>query len=254
MSEPEIRPETDTYGSSASVVLIGVLVTIFVHAGVLGGMWLVRHHHPDTRPQLLGAFVDAQLVKFGKPRDLSFLPNKAGVIKNTVQKAEIKIAKDEHAPISTEKDDKSKVDPLKKTHAELFEKLDDPDQPEAVDEQGGSLKGSRAGTALEAKGDPYILDLIDKIGSAWQTPTTLRDDQLKDLSADVCLTIDADGAIKGYSFIRKSGNSQFDSSLEATLGTLKAVSPPPDRPILGGTGNLRDLATRGRLCPTFQKQ
>jgi TonB C terminal len=245
MSEPEIKPETDTYGNGTSVVIIGVLVTIAVHAGVLGAMWLVRQHEAVTQPQLLGAFVDAQLVKFGKPRDLTFLPHKDGVVKNTVQKAEIKIAKDENAPVSTEKDDKSKVDPLKKTHAEEFKDLVDQDKPEAVVEEGGSLKGSRAGTADEAKGDPYILDLIDKIGSAWQTPTTLRDEQLKDLSADVCLTIDADGAIKGYSFVRKSGNSQFDSSLEATLGTLKNVSPPPDR--------WRDRAARGRLCPSFQK-
>lgn len=238
-------PKAEHISDGAGVVIAGLFVTLAVHAGVLGAMWLVRHHKSVDKPPVLGAFVDAQLVKFGKPRDLSFLPHKDGVVKNKVQKAEIKLARDANAPISTEKDQKAEVDPLKKTHAELFKDLPDDDKPEAVTEEGGSLQGSRAGTADEAKGDPYILALIDKIGTAWQVPTTLRDDQLKALSADVCLTIADDGALNGYNFVRKSGNSQFDSSLEATLGTLKALPAPPEK--------WRAVAARGRLCPTFQK-
>jgi hypothetical protein len=226
------------------VPLVGLLVTIGVHAGVLGAAWLMHHAGGDDKKPQLGAYVDAQLVKFGKPRDMSFLPHKEGSVKNTVQKADIKIAKDANAPI-TPKEEKAEVDPLKKTRAELFKQLKDDDRPPAVEETGGSLQGSRAGTASEAKGDPYILSLIDKIGSAWTIPTTIKDSDLKDLSADVCLTIDGSGALTHFDFIRKSGNSQFDSSLEATLGTLKAVPAPPDR--------FRSAAARGKLCPTFQK-
>lgn len=225
--------------------LVGLAVTLGVHAAVIGIALFSRAHASESKPMVLGAFVDAQLVKFGKPRDLSFLPHKDGVVKNTVQKADIKIARDANAPIVTQKDDKADVDPLKKTHAEQFKQLNDDERPPAVEETGGSLTGSRAGTATEAKGDPYILELIDKIGSAWSVPTTIRDDQLKDLSADVCLTIDSNGALTKFEFMRRSGNSQFDSSLEATLGTMKALTPPPDR--------FRSAAARGRLCPTFQK-
>jgi hypothetical protein len=164
-------------------------------------------------------------------------------VKNTVQKAEIKIAKDAEAPINLTKDVKAEVDPLKKTRAEMFKNLVDDDRPPAVEEQGGSLQGSRAGTASEAKGDPYILDLIDKIGSAWKVPNTIPDEQLKNLSADVCLTIDNSGKLTHFDFIRKSGNNQFDSSLEAALGTLPVLTPPPDR--------FRSAASRGRLCPTL---
>lgn len=224
--------------------VLGILVTIGVHVGVLGGMWLLHHGGGGDKPPPLGAFVDAQLVKFGKPRDMSFLPHKEGSVKKTVEKAEIKIAKDANAPV-TPKEEKADVDPLKKTHAEVFKQLED-DRPAAVEEVGGSLQGSRAGTATEAKGDPYILSLIDKIGSAWTVPTTIKDSDLKDLSADVCLTIDASGALTRFEFIRKSGNSQFDSSLEATLGSMKQLPPPPER--------FRAAAARGRLCPTFSKQ
>lgn len=232
--------------SSGIVPIVGIAVTLLVHAGVMGAMLLARAHASSSKPPELGAFVDAQLVKFGKPRDMSFLPHKEGVVKNTVQKADIKLAKDANAPIDTQKEEKAEIDPLKKTRAELFKNLKDDDRPPAVSEEGGSLTGSRAGSALEAKGDPYILDLIDKIGSAWKVPTTITDNELKDLSADVCLTIDGEGALTGFTFMRKSGNGQFDSSLEATLGLIKALSPPPER--------WRSVAGRGKLCPTFQKQ
>jgi hypothetical protein len=219
--------------------ILGLLVTIAVHAGALGAMWLLHHAGSGEKKPQLGAFVDAQLVKFGKPRDMSFLPHKEGVVKNTVEKADIKIARDANAPI-TPKEQKAEVDPLKKTHAELFKNLQNDDRPAAVTETG-SLSGSRAGNATEAKGDPYILELIDKIGSAWTVPTTIPDSVLKDLSADVCLTIEGSGAFTKFVFLRKSGNSQFDSSLDAALGTMKTLPAPPDR--------FRSAAARGRLCP-----
>jgi hypothetical protein len=222
--------------------ILAILTTALVHAGVLGAAYWLHHGGGGDKKPILGAFVDAQLVKFGKPRDMSFLPHKEGSVKKTVEKADIKIAKDDTT--ITKKEEKAEVDPLKKTHAEQFKDLVD-ERPPAVAEQGGSLTGSRAGTATEAKGDPYILELIDKIGSAWTVPTTIKDSDLVNLTADVCLTIDSSGALTHFEFLRKSGNTQFDSSLEATLGTLKSVPPPPDR--------FRSAAARGRLCPTFQK-
>jgi hypothetical protein len=232
--------------SSGIVPMVGLLVTIGVHAGVLGAMWLARAHASRAEPPGVGVFVDAQLVKFGKPRDMSFLPHKEGSMKKTVDKADIKIAKDANAAATDEKMEHPEVDPLKKTKAELFKQLNDDDRPPAVSEEGGSLSGSRAGTALEAKGDPYILELIDKIGSAWSVPTTIHDVELKELSADVCLTIEADGTLSAYTFVRRSGNGQFDSSLEAALGLIKALPAPPDR--------WKSVAGRGKLCPSFSKQ
>ncbi len=228
-----------------SLPLLGLLVTVGIHAAVLGAVWLARGHASADKGPILGNFVDAQLVKFGKPRDMNFLPHKEGSVKNTVQKADIKIARDANAPVVDKKDEKVEVDPLKKTHTELFKEQMEDDRPPAVAEQGGSLTGSRAGTATEAKGDPYILELIDKIGSAWTVPTTLRDEQLKDLSADVCLTIDNNGNLTHFEFVRKSGNGQFDSSLEASLGQLKTLPVPPER--------FRSVAARGRLCPNLSK-
>jgi hypothetical protein len=226
----------------------GMFITIVVHAGVLAGYMITHVKHDEGPPLLVGNFVDAQLVKFGKPRDLSFLPHKMGVIKDKGPAESIKVAKDLNAlPHLDDKKPPDEIDPLKKTHANLFKNLKDPDAPEGFQDVGeGSPTGSRAGTATEAKGDPYILALIDQIGSAWTLPTTIKDSELANLSADVCLTIAGEGVLSHFQFIRKSGNSQFDSSLEATLGTIKKLPAPPDR--------FRAVAARGRLCPTFSKQ
>ncbi len=226
------------------LAVIGLIITAALHVGVFGVMWVMRSD-AEAKPNLgPGTFVDAQLVKFGKPRDLTFLPHKQGVVKKTGPLEGIKVAKDMNALPKLDKKDETppdKIDPLKKTHAELFKNLND--QPEGVDNDGvGSPTGSKAGTATEAKGDPYILSLIDQIGTAWTVPTTIKDTELAHLSALVCLDIADDGKLRGYLFRQKSGNSQFDSSLDATLSQIKQVPAPPDR-------------WKGkRLCPEFLKQ
>jgi hypothetical protein len=189
--------------------------------------------------------VDAQLVKFGRPRDLKFLPHKQGTVKDAPPDG-IKVAKDMNAPITkNEKENKAEIDPLKKTHAEMFKNLKD--DREGFDDPGvGSPTGSKAGTATEAKGDPYILSLIDAIGTAWNVPTTIKDAELRDLYADYCLTINEAGVLTGFTALEKSKNSQFNSSLEATLATIKKLPPPPDK--------WKSVAGRGKLCPRFSKQ
>ena len=72
-----------------------ILLTVVLHAGVLGGAFIMRmfsFHHATIVPS---SYVDAQLVRFGKPRDLSFLPHKEGHVKD--KPPEIKVAKDLNA-------------------------------------------------------------------------------------------------------------------------------------------------------------
>jgi hypothetical protein len=235
--------------TSGLFVVVGILGTIGLHLAVAGALWLARGQADAAKPMGPGMFVDAQLVKFGRPRDLKFLPHKQGSVKSTKPPEALKVARDlnDLPRLDKDKDDRE-VDPLKKTHADLFKKMLDDDRPPAVVEDGvGSLTGSRAGTAEEAKGDPYILALIDRIGSAWTVPTTIKENELAGLTAEYCLTIAEDGTLTGYRQLRASANGLFNSSLEAALATVKKTKlpPPPDR--------FRAAAARGRLCPTFSK-
>jgi TonB family protein len=226
-----------------------ILITVVLHAGVLGGAFIARALSGSTGPQLgKESYVDAQLVRFGKPRDLSFLPHKEGRVKD--KPPEIKVAKDLNAlPHIEEKKEPKDIDPLKKTHAEVFKNLQDDNEGVQASNEG-SLTGSRAGTATEAKGDPYILQLVDQIGSAWRVPTTLTDAQLAKLTAVACLTISESGTMTSYKIVQPSGNSQFDSSLGAALSTTTKLPPPPDRDMQtpAGPRNIKYLATHGKLC------
>src|SRR4030095_5828359 len=69
--------------SSGVFVFIGILMTLAVHLGVVGGLLLSRAVAQNAPPLGPGSYLDAQLVKFGKPRDLSFLPHKQGQVKVT---------------------------------------------------------------------------------------------------------------------------------------------------------------------------
>jgi TonB family protein len=223
-----------------------IIITVVIHAGVFGGAWIARLLSFQHTPQLSENYVDAQLVRFGKPRDLSFLPHKEGHVKE--KPPDIKVAKDMNAlPHIDEKKDPKDVDPLKKTHEDVFKNLKDDNEGVEVTNEG-SLSGSRAGTATEAKGDPYILQLVDQIGSAWTVPTTLTDAQLAKLTAVACLTISESGTLTSYKIVQPSGNSQFDSSLDAALSTIKKLPPPPDRNLMTLSKNIKYLATRGLLC------
>src|SRR5262249_4900007 len=134
-----------------------ILITVILHVGVFGGLWFSRML--AMRQPVIGKenYVDAQLVRFGKPRDLSFLPHKQGHVKD--KPPEIKVATDEKAlPRLDKPEEKKDIDPLKKTRAEMFKNMTDDNegvQPQNV----GSLTGSRAGQSDTAKGDPYILAL-----------------------------------------------------------------------------------------------
>ena len=222
-----------------------------LHAGVLGGAFVTR---AEDRPQPPAAdaenFVDAQLVRFGKPRDLTFLPHKQGVVKDKGRPS-IKVAKDMNAlpRLEDKKPTRQDVDPLKKTHAELFKNLKDrsPEGVQAVERglahrlarrhrdrgQGRSLHPGAHRSDRHAPG-------------RCRRPSRTR--ELANLTADVCLTIAGVGVLTNYQFIRKSGNCAVRQLARRDAVTIKKLPPPPDR----------DIARRpraGRLCPaTFSKQ
>src|SRR5690348_1487415 len=79
------------------LLVYGAVVTLAVHSLVLAGYLLTHVKHDEGPPILVGSFVDAQLVKFGKPRDLTFLPHKQGVVKDKGPLEALKVAKDINA-------------------------------------------------------------------------------------------------------------------------------------------------------------
>src|SRR5262249_52381374 len=106
--------------SSGPYVFAGLFITALLHFGVIAVLWMQRARSESSPPLGPGQFIDAALVKFGRPRDLSFLPHKQGVKKTEGPLEAIKVATDANAlPKPPKNDDPpEKIDPLKRTHAD----------------------------------------------------------------------------------------------------------------------------------------
>ncbi len=96
---------------------------------------------------------------------------------------------------------------------------------------GEALKGNIVRKGSSAKGDANVLaqttyfdSVLDKVRNEWELPTWLQD---KGLNAKVLVKIDRRGNISSITFIRNSGNSQFDTAVKRALNAASPFSPPP---------------------------
>src|SRR4051812_45916369 len=108
----------------------GMAATLFIH-GVLLVVVIVNKtlQKVEVQPPFFGRVVDVQAVKFGKPRDLSFLPHKEAPPPPR-QKPKLALTENEHAlphlKTPDEKDDRPvDDDPLRRTHAREFAHMAD---------------------------------------------------------------------------------------------------------------------------------
>jgi TonB family protein len=90
--------------------------------------------------------------------------------------------------------------------------------------RGGQGAGHSANASSGASGtsDDYVAKLIARLQEAFALPGGISG-----LSADVRLTIAADGTVVSAVLVRSSGNDEFDAAVRAALQRLTHVEPPP---------------------------
>jgi colicin import membrane protein/protein TonB len=190
--------------------------------------------------------VDVQAVKFGKPRDLSFLPHKELVQLNKGPKPKLALTENANAlPKPPKPDDKKpdEEDPLKRTHAELFKNATDQEQKGTVEE--GDPNGLKGGTATVGKGPVYYQHLQAAVQNAWVVPTTIAEDRLTRLKATACIKIAADGKIVERALRSSSGDDRFDATLMQAIDSIQQFEPP--------TADVKDTVTSDGVCMNFAK-
>ena len=96
--------------------------------------------------------------------------------------------------------------------------------PEDV-EQEGSDDGSEYGTLEQAKGDPYVGELIGRMTTEFVVPSVVSDPNLMTWG---CVKLDADGKIKDRALDpdHKSGSHAFNSAVEARLKKTTDMEQP----------------------------
>lgn len=226
--------------------IAGLCLAILINGGGLLALWWMNHKGAHTGRKDVEVFVDAKLVRFGKKRDLSFLPHVQSQPKVAEKPKALKLAQDPDKP-PPKKEEPKRVDDLSKL-ADRVKNLrtdeDDRVTKEALEE--GDPTGTRGGTAAEASGDPYIREIMAAVLERWTVPTLLTPGDLLKLQAAACLTIDDEGKLVSFRVVEPSGNSLFDGSLVATLGSIKELPKPH--------GRYARAARTGKLCPSFSKQ
>jgi outer membrane biosynthesis protein TonB len=243
MREPE-RP------GGRQMMALGLVATLGIHGAlilsvVIGG-W---HKGAQAAQPVLGQVVDVQAVKFGKPRDLSFLPHKAPP-KVAKPKPKIALTQNEQAlprlkpPEAEEKRDPNE-DPLERLKA-LGRKFDTGEEGSTgSNEEEGDPNGLKGGTATVGRGPVYYQHLQAAVQNAWVVPTTISDNDLGRLKAQACIKINEAGKIVESHLSQASGNERFDATLLEAINRIQDFEPP--------TPDVREVVTSQGVCMNFSK-
>jgi TonB family protein len=206
----------------------GIFATLLIHASLGGLIYYGQLKHPP-RPEAARDMIVTKLVALGKPREKFWLPRIAEPPKPKPPAA-IKLSEDPNAPPAPKEAPKledTKISKDLRRALERGQKLAQSAQSEEPTE--GSLTGSLEGTANQgAVGDEYATAIYAAIRQHWTTPTGLvSDSELATLSADVRVSISAEGTLGNPRVTKSSGNQYFDDScIQAVKATAK-VPPPP---------------------------
>jgi hypothetical protein len=238
------------HGKPGALWLVGLAATAVLHGAIVASVWALRGEakaHPLASP-LAGQVVDVQAVKFGKPRDLSFLPHKQAVLATKGPRPKIALTENERAlPRPPKPDDKEPDqvddDPLKRTRAQEFKNMTD--EPQAGVEDEGDPNGVRGGNATVGKGPLYYQHLMAAVRNAWTVPTTIPERELQRLQAQACFKIDASGHITEIGIRKPSSNDRYDATLLDALGRVKEEWNTPPTP------DVRAAVTGEGVCMNF---
>jgi TonB family protein len=209
--------------------LVGLLVTLALHGGVLAAVGLASAR---PAPPLIVErdFVSAELVKLGKPRDKFWLPRITQPPRPKAPPEVVKVTEDPNAQAAPKeaprpedpkisKDLKRALDRARKLQA-----LATPEEPE--EDEVGSESGSRIGTASQAVGDPYFAEVNSYLHQNYSLPAGIAPEQIAK-RPEIQFHIGRDGVLSDVKLSKSSGNSFVDDAcVQAALLTRK-VPPPP---------------------------
>jgi hypothetical protein len=243
-----LRPTKADRAGSRTLATAAFVVTLALHGALVGGLWY-GHARADKLAvhEPIGQFVEVQAVRFGKPRDLSFLPHKEAP---PVRRAkELRLSSGEHsAPKKEEEKEKEKEqDLLARTHTRMFEMQNDSHDEDATGSAAteGDPHGQVGGSATVGKGPIYYQHLQAAVQNLWVVPTTIPDRELAGLRAVACIRIDESGKIVHKEMRTPSGNARFDATLLDALNQLDKFEPP--------TPDVKDDVTGEGICMSFAK-
>lgn len=242
-------------------VVAGV-VAVAMHAGLAGGVWGMNwldRAHVERRARLADAShvtIEAGLAIKSKTAEgkKSSLPSKDVAPK--VRPPDVRgVASDPEAAPSPNNQDTPIVPPSMVDPRSVFDKYRNLDTTgesttgaAGGDDQNvaGSPDGSEWGTVDDAKGDPYVGELVGRMTTnpELMVPTVVTDSGLETLG---CVRLDPDGRISERSIDKenKSRNATFNRAVEERLKATTDMDEPVP-------AHLHDLLVKRGICVPYR--
>jgi TonB family protein len=204
----------------------GLLVTVALHGAVL---LTVARAHGKEEPLLVVShdFVEAEMVKLGKPRDKFWLPRIVQPPRATAPPDTIKVAEDPNAKAAPREAPRP-TDPLiskdLRRALERAQKLEALATPEEPDE--GSLTGSKLGTSNHEVGDQYLAQVKGLLTQNFELPAGIAPGQIAN-PPEIRFHIGADGTLSDIKLVKTSGNTFVDDACVSSAQNTRQVPPPP---------------------------
>jgi TonB family protein len=210
----------------------GLLITVALHAVIF---WAIKEAHSRPQAPLIVPrdFVQAEMVKLGKPRDKFWLP-KAYVPPPPPPPDALKISHNADAGAAPVIPAPSRTDP--RTSQAVKNALAKVDKliPLAEEDREGDPNGSKAGTSDHAIGDQYIATIKGMLMQNYNLPAGISTDQIT-TPPEIRFRIDqANGNLSGIKLTKSSGNPLVDDAcVSAAQLTRQVPKPPPGSKVPG---------------------
>lgn len=233
---------------------VAVPLSIGMIAGLLAVTGLTEEAVPPTPPEEIAPpmeVIEARFVKLGRPLPKHALPQKEV---DATTKAPPK-ASDVPNPFGKKIDlpDASVEQPRTADDliAQLGNRADDIANKAKAREMEGDINGIEEGTETADEGDIYAGLLYNFFRHGWTVPTSIPDEELKQLKCTVIIEITADAHVGSFKISSGSGNDVFDESVRLRVGQAEGAQlPTPSEAAapryLGKSVSLRFLGKHAR--------
>lgn len=251
--------------------VLGIVITVAVHLGVVGTVAAMREleakraERATAAPPKLNAIQGALAIREKKARgQKSKQPQKQAAAPKPDGPPTVKL--DRNPDENTGRKVEEKKPTPAENYADDYEKARQRAQRLAAENteeeasgdgggggeanprgEGGDDDENRAGrpdgvdhgTAIEASGDPYVGDLLGRIGQLFEAPKMITQPR----KAQACVRLSRGGRIVDYVIAEKSGDPRFDGAVEKALIKARNSIDLDDVP-----GHLVPILVKGYGC------
>ncbi|MGM0556417.1 MAG: TonB C-terminal domain-containing protein [Myxococcota bacterium] len=260
MEELSHRTTLSTRGPSALLVAGSVIASLVFHAAlaglmVWGTMLSEEDMEEDAAPETL-KFENVELLALGEEKPPEQLPRLANPAPPEVDEDAVNLAAEQKPEPEKEKEEEKKDkdrEDREKRMADALSQLNNPNRPSNTDTPEGREEGVAGGTAtdpeLASKMQTWQAKLKAALVQHWEVPTTLTDAEVEQLAGkvNVRVKISSTGRILNFRFLEKSGNEQFDASINAVLEKFSATGGGKQLPMPNDPGVTRQLVQQPLL-------